>query len=1234
MDRERLIELLQGMLEADLPQTRRIIEGAYEQLCEPGVDDMLAAIAAETADEGLREAVAWHADLIRECRDLGVDAGVGAVQARQTARALDASAMEMAKTPRWQEMRATAEAYPEILTDAFDRHLRMMIDNIQAHREFIEDHRTHGAVEASRLYGVEKPHVRVNLDMLPALAGQIMEALEAEEAQDSISSERKAALIRLLLGEVGPGEHPEFWGAMQDRLGNLLRQLADQGSTIAHLDDAIAAFDLALTVRTELGMPGSFASTQNNRGIALQAKADASKDFGLYKLVFAAFEAAIRVWTPEAYPYDHAIALNNLADAWRAYGDQTGDARAYFNALEMLETAERYCTRRKFAAAWAMIQRNIGVTNFRLAERGLGNDALANAIDRLRQAIATLELVDDAPLLVTSWHDLGNALRLQGERRADADILREAVALLRQVADVRWQAKELNLHAATQADLGAALFKLGEVEPGATYLVEAILTCRLAAARQAALSGTDQELATRNTLGAALRSLAFRETSPEAARDAVEILEAVRMAAIAGGTQALLISATNNLLASLILLADLAQQPNRLEDAIVLAEEFVSDDLRHRSPGEWATIISHLAEAQCALGRIRADTCLLAAAATNYRRSLEERTEDRWQVGWAATQNNLGTALRLRGEAEADQQLLEQAVDAYRAALRHLDPNKIPLEWARATKNLGSTYSRLGRFDDAVALFDGVMARLVPVIGSAKSIEEEHAFLLEAAGIADETGFALIRLGRNADALAAVERGRSILLNQTSGRGSSDPALAAREHWRSSSEAARRQTGIVLGMSEAELLRETGPVEAHAALHALADTAHAVLRELTRDEVDTRLQLEDMINTAGPPGGAIVVLVVANAGAAAICLTGGTDRTMCASVVELPGVTADTVNALLIDPAFPGAGWLHRYAKLYGDIDDVGSAQALAQWNAFVGPFLERLWDLVMGPVDTQLQSAGVVAGSEITLIAPGRLSILPLAAARVRENGGWRHFVEKWATSLAPSIGTAAKARRKIASHDSRTARLLAVTDPLGDLGMAENPAWGFFAPDARLRLDGLAATTEAVMRNLPEYSHLSFYGHGEWDAEDPENSALIMAGADRLSIRQLRMLDMQSSRLAILGACETGVIGVHQLPDEFIGLPAAMAKAGVPAIVSTLWPVDAANTDRLIRSFLAAHLGGESPARALRRAQLTALAGDAGGTVDRIVLQGAGSQPTDGPALMRSSEPAMWAAFTVTGV
>jgi CHAT domain-containing protein len=111
--------------------------------------------------------------------------------------------------------------------------------------------------------------------------------------------------------------------------------------------------------------------------------------------------------------------------------------------------------------------------------------------------------------------------------------------------------------------------------------------------------------------------------------------------------------------------------------------------------------------------------------------------------------------------------------------------------------------------------------------------------------------------------------------------------------------------------------------------------------------------------------------------------------------------------------------------------------------------------------------------------------------------------------------------------------------------------------------------------------------------DAERPERSYLLMAGADeasqRLSVAEIASLSLGRNGLAVLSACETAL--GEQVPGAALTtLAAAFSQAGAQSVVASLWKVNDETTRHFMVAFHRA-LATSGRAAALQQAQLTIL-------------------------------------------
>jgi tetratricopeptide (TPR) repeat protein len=175
---------------------------------------------------------------------------------------------------------------------------------------------------------------------------------------------------------------PENWALTQNNLGAAYRNRI-RGERAENLEKAIAAYELALQVRTREAFPNDWATTQNNLGNAYANRIRGERAENLEKAI-AAYELALQVYTREAFPNDWAMAQNNLGNA---YSDRIRGERAenLEKAIATYELALQVYTREAFPQDWAMTQNNLGAA--------YSNRLRGERAESLEKAIAAFELV-------------------------------------------------------------------------------------------------------------------------------------------------------------------------------------------------------------------------------------------------------------------------------------------------------------------------------------------------------------------------------------------------------------------------------------------------------------------------------------------------------------------------------------------------------------------------------------------------------------------------------------------------------------------------------------------------------------------------------------------------------------------------------------------------------------------------------------------------------------------------
>jgi CHAT domain-containing protein len=225
-------------------------------------------------------------------------------------------------------------------------------------------------------------------------------------------------------------------------------------------------------------------------------------------------------------------------------------------------------------------------------------------------------------------------------------------------------------------------------------------------------------------------------------------------------------------------------------------------------------------------------------------------------------------------------------------------------------------------------------------------------------------------------------------------------------------------------------------------------------------------------------------------------------------------------------------------------------------------------------------------------LIPTGLLGLLPLHAAWTGDESrptGRRYALDDFTFTYAPSAQALYHARP---GADRPAETLLAVDNPDGSLDFAEAEVKAVLAhfPEKSTHLLRDKATKETVIQAIGASQVLHFATHGLAGWQEAEESHLKLADG-YLTLAEVFGLRLESARLAVLSACETGIPGM-KLPDEVISLPSGWMQAGVPGVVGSLWSVNDMSTAILMARFYDLwrdESDGAMPApEALRQAQI----------------------------------------------
>jgi CHAT domain-containing protein len=690
----------------------------------------------------------------------------------------------------------------------------------------------------------------------------------------------------------------------------------------------------------------------------------------------------------------------------------------------------------------------------------------------------------------------------------------------------------------------------------------------LRAFRQA-LADTDRETDALNwaveaaRLGGAFLSRRAGEDQEDVVRGISFMTEAWKVFAAEGDAPRGVSAAMNVANAYLLVTGD--ERPAAVQTAIGLFDAVLQVRRREIDPIAWASTTVSLANAH-----------MIPAAAPGAEgpQRARELLED------VLTEPALAREPGLRAEAlfhlgEAYQALpdgdraanIRSAAEAFQGALDVLPATAPTSLRGMATARLGRLWFEEGRWAKAALLLPQAIEIETGILEVAvyEGGRRAHA----PSDLHSRYAYCLLRRERYDEALVAVEAGKTrlIALAQalTAARlGALDADLReAIEHERQSIRDLQNQRE-----DEGKRSRFSMRLDDASFVAALAE-AHGRLARLLAEARERRpgLDLDGLsapeILALIPEDGALVAPVITSKGTAVLVVPHGATRVTARHVLRFDRFTTDDLAALL---------------------DEISD-----ETEAAIEAVTRALWAQLAGRIAGRLRRLGA---RRVLLLPQGGLGLLPIHSAWREVAGRRRYLADEFEVTYAPSAYALDTARRTASTPSAPTALVAAVSryPELEDIPSVLDEARAVAGLFGTKPLLDAEATTATILARAPDagYLHLACHGDFAWGA-DPLGSTLYLAGDEPLRLSDvIGRLDLASTRLVTLSACDSGIFESGESPDEFIGLTAGFMQAGATGVLGTLWSVDDESTRLLVERFYRNHLsGGLEPAAALREAQ-----------------------------------------------
>ncbi len=923
--------------------------------------------------------------------------------------------------------------------------------------------------------------------------------------------EEAETIYQQVLNVYSEQKFSQKWAKIQNSLGNVYLD-KNQGSKADNLERAISCFNSALEVYTRDSFPSEWAMTQNNLGIAYAIRIRGKRADNL-ELAIVAYNLSLEVYTREAFPYEWATTQNNLGNV---YGERIRGERA--DNLELAiaaynQSLEVY-TRDAFPYDWAGTQTNLGLA-YDNRIRGERADNLELAIASCNQSLEVFTREAFPYDWAGTQTNLGLAYldRIRGER---ADNLELAITAFNLSLEVYTPDSFPYEWARPQNNLGLAYGDRIKGEK-ADNLELAIVAYNLSLEVYTRDSFPYEWAMTQNNLGTAYSNRIRGERA------------------------------------------------DNLELAIFAYNLSLEVYTRDAFPSEWAMTQNNLGNAYS--DRIRGEKAEnLELAIVAYNLSLEVRTRDSFPEDWANTQNKLGIAYcqRIRGERAEN---LELAIAAYNQSLEVFTPTAFPIDCLRTGRNLGNSANLIEDWETAIKGYNLAIEAVENTRLQALNPQRQQEILSDAMGVYHGIVQSYLNLNQKDRALEYVERSKTRYLVQLLTERDIYPKGNIPQTIITELDRLRR---AIIGEEQKLAIQEQ--TRNRGEILTLDQQRQAILPDYTHlnhlkqelkqfiDQEITKIDEDFILTQTVKPIPFQDILSLTDA---ETCLLQWyiTSEKILAFVVSADGninlwESSEDDRDKLTD-------LINNYLQLYY------SQNGHQEW-------INQLSDLLQTFSDT-LHINDILAlipntCKRLIIIPYLFLHILPLHALPINHN---QILQDKYDVQYAPSCQLF-KITQQRQLNDLNS--FFAIQNPQNNLLFTDLEVEiikNLFVQSDVLAKQNATETAIKTHQNFPSANCIHFSCHGTFNPNKPLESALILTKnkTDQedgyLRLGEIFELNFKNCRLVMLSACETGLIDLNSISDEYIGLPSGFLFAGSPSVVSSLWKVGELSTTFLLIKF-----------------------------------------------------------------
>jgi CHAT domain-containing protein/tetratricopeptide (TPR) repeat protein len=1038
-----------------------------------------------------------------------------------------------------------------------------------------------------------------------------------------------------------------FWASLHALLAvDFMQNIFDSRSD--NIEQAIKHCNKAFEVFTQEEFPRYWAENHNTLAIAYENRTIGDPAENIEHAIIH-YNEFFKVFEHETSPEQWASAKNNLAGAYikRIKGVKADNIEMAIQNCEDALTIRRL---KPYSPDWAMTQ-NVLASAYSESFKEDRAENLEKAIFHYKEALKVYSLDHFPEDWATIQHNLAKVfiVRTKGKR---AENIEEAINYLTEALKVRTSEKSAADWALTQNYLAIAYYYRIKGDPMENK-EQAIFHYSKALEIYTLDSYPKDWAMIQNNLGEIYRERIKGDPSDNietAIRYFNESLKVYKKNILpfewAGAHNNLAITYSNYIR---------KERADDIERSIGHAKKALAVYKKNDFQEQWAMVQHNLGILYS--DRIKGDhTRNKEQAIEHLKNALKARTTETFPDHWAMTQHSLGRIFFERIKGDRDKNII-QSCRHYNDALKVFHPDTHP-EYCRNTAlRLGHIYFSQRKWSHAYNAYKIAMEAGEILYQSGISEESRSHQTTENKDLYGNASFAIAQMGNPMEALLTLERGKTRLLAEALHLKVARPNNVPDEVWSAFIEAGRNLRAIRSEKLGKESIHN--PVKAYVDRETMASKSAVLLQESIKDihryakgflEALSFQTIETLLPNEYT---ALIAFSITSQGSLAFIVSGDPSSI---KMIDLPNLTRADLDRLFVkfdSEGLPIGGWLSDYANYLGTDEQYRNNAFAALLNS-MNSTLEELGRRLILPLITELASPI----KHIIFLPSGPLFLLPLHAIPINEC--LTRLCDLYRVSYAPSAEILADIQTKIiAKRETKLGEgLYTVINP------EEDPALVFSGCEGQTisqmfqskQVDvGFTGTRATVLDAIPGKAYLHFSCHGSYNWDDPRQSGLFLYGGRTLSLVDLQSdeIDMSSTRLVTLSACETGIIDVIKgSAEEFVGLPAGFMLAGVPCVVSSLWSVSDISTALLMERFYSNHLGGIDIPSALQEAQTWVrdfAASQVAEHVERCYSSGKWEGKSkqfiemyrerylkmarESPDMKPFEHPYYWAAFTVNG-